>query len=306
MKKITMTLFMLLTVVSAVSLSGCLGYSNPANTLVVGDNNSTDGNTSNNIYASPVAGYPGNGMWMERNEAEIRDLDLFVSNGNVIARITTQLGRNESLDLRGIKVIQFGNTINIYVPSVEPTTSQGKQIVDVKIGTVKKFSNGNNYAVSVNNGNDKKDEVFFRFESGTFTVFKPAHIRSVTVNTDGNTVVAVAEIMVPDKTNYSVDGKNVTFQQMHDREFDVYIPVKISGASQLKHSESTRQKVLYIPIKISSTSQTNTLKPIYHEVVIGNLSQFPNGRYEIDLNDFEVSFMIQNGQLALADAAADL
>ena len=269
MKKITIILLIVLAV-ATVSLSGCLGKNTIYNP-VVGVNNSTD---SNNNYVPPSSGYPGSSMWMERDEAEIHSLDLFIRNGNVIARITTQLNSDESLDLRGIKVIQFGNTVKVYVPSIEPANTQGNQIVDVKIGTVRQFSKGGSYTVVVNSKNKSEDKVTFRFENETLVVFKPASVHSATVDMNGSDVVAIAEIMVLDKEKYSVDGQNITFRDMHKREFNVYIPIRISGEPQ-----------------------PGTFEPIYYEVVIGDLDQFSNGRYEIDLNDRKVSFTIQNGQL---------
>jgi hypothetical protein len=278
MKKITITLLILLSIVS-VSLSGCLGVVNPVSNPVVGFRYLTEADSGLedriNNYIPLRIGYRNNSMWMERGDAEIRSLDLFVRNGDVIARITTQLNQGESLDLRGIKVTQFGNTVNIYVPSVEPTNSRGNQVVDIKIGTVSKFSTGDDYIVVVNSNIDREDKVNFRVENGTLTVFKQASVRYGTVKTNGSNVIAIVEIMVPDKTKCSVDEQNISLLYQPDRKFDAYIPVRVSGASQ----------------------GNGSLEPIYHEVFIGNLSQFSNGKYEIELNGYDVPFIIRNGKL---------
>ena len=105
---------MLMTSVLAVGLSGCLGDSTDNNSVRV--NNST---------------IPSGNIWMERDEADIRSVDILIKDGEVIARITTELGQDESLDLRGIKVRQFRNTVSVSVPSVEPTHTQGNQIVEI-------------------------------------------------------------------------------------------------------------------------------------------------------------------------------
>ena len=261
MKKITSIfsiLIMLMATVLAVGLSGCLGGSS-VHSPVAGLNNSA---------------LPSGGMWMERAEADIRSVDLLIKDGEVIARVTTELGQDESLDLRSIKVRQFRNTVNIYVPSVEPTKNQGNKIVDVKIGTVDKFSSGGEYTIVVNREHKKYDKVFFKIEDGTLLTTKPASVHSISFKEIEGNVVAVAELSVPDKTNYSIDEKNITSRYMYGREVDVYIPIMICGEFQIVDSDS-----------------------VYHEVTIGQMSQFSNGRYEIGLNDREAFFMILNGQL---------
>ena len=259
MKKITIVSIMLVTSVLAVSLSGCLG------------GNSVNNPVGSVNYSTKVS---DSSMWMERNDADIRFVDLLIKNDEVIARVTTELDTNESLDLRGIKVHQFRKAVHIYVPSVEPTNMQGNEIVDIKIGTIRKFSDSKEYTVIVNGGNDRSDIVFFRIENGTLTTVKQASVRSITITENEGNVIAVAEISVPDKTACSVDEKNITLRPMHNRGFDVFVPIMTRGGPQVIDFES-----------------------IYHDITIGNLSQFSNGRYEIELNGQEVSFTIQNGQL---------
>jgi hypothetical protein len=258
MKKITSIFIILMATALAVSLSGCLGGGS-VHSPVAGLNNST---------------LPSGGMWMERAEADIRSVDLLIKDGEVIARVTTELDQDESLDLRSIKVRQFRNTVNIYVPSVEPTRNQGNKVVDVKIGTIDKFSSGGEYTIVVNRENKKYDKVFFKIEDGTLLTTKPASVHSISFKEIEGNVIAVAELSVPDKTNYSIDEKNITSRYRYDRELDVYIPIMIRGEFQMVDFDS-----------------------VYHEVTIGQMSQFSNGRYEIELNDREAFFMVFNGQL---------
>ena len=262
MKKITIIFTVLIAIALAVSLSGCL----------VGSSIDKPAVDINHSHLS------GSNLWMERDEADIRSVDLLIKDGEVIARITTELDRDESLDLKGIKVRQFRNTINVYVPSIEPTNVQGNKIVDIKIGTVKDFSNEKEYTIVVNGEKKGYDKAFFKIEEGTLLTVKPASVHSITIKETGGNVIAVAEISVPDKENYSVDEKNITFRYMYDREFDVYIPIMIRGEFQTTEFDS-----------------------VYHEVTIGQLNQFPNGKYEIELNDQETSFMVLNGQLVQGD-----
>jgi len=257
MKKITIMSIMLMTAVLAVGLSGCLG--------------SADNNHPVKVNSSAI---PSGNVWMERDEADIRSVDILIKDDEVIARITTELGRDESLDLRGIKVRQFRNTVSVSVPSVEPTHTQGNQIVDVKLGSVRSFSTGKEYTIVVNGEHEKRENMFFKIDDGTLMTVKPASVHSIKIEENEGKVIAVAEISVPDKTACIVDGKNITLRHVYDKEFDVYVPITVQGEPQ-----------------------ANAEDFIYHEIIIGNLSQLPNGRYEIDLNNRETSFIIQNGQL---------
>ena len=253
MKKITIMSIMLMTAVLAVGLSGCLG-------------SGADNNHPVKVNSSAI---PSGNIWMERDEADIRSVDILIKDGEVIARITTELGRDESLDLRGIKVRQFRNTVSVSVPSVEPTHTQGNQIVDVKLGSVRSFSTGNEYLVVVNGEYDKRENVFFKIDGGTLQTVKPASIRSVKIEESEGKVIAIAEISVPDKTACIVDGENITFKHKYDQGFDVYVPITIRGEPRINEEEY-----------------------IYHEIIIGNLNQLENGMYEIGLNDKEISFII--------------
>lgn len=242
MKNKVFTILMLIAAVLTVSFSGCLG------------------NDDNNF---------------KTEEADVRSVTLSVENDNVTAFIVTELDIDESLDTANITVNQSGNTIRIYVPAVSPLSAGLENKVDVNIGKVNQFNNGQDFTVIVNNEFDRNEKAIFRIENDTFVTFGEAVVRSVSFKLVGTDVVAVAEFSVTDEKNVTVDTQNITVKGFdNDNEMDIYLPLIIKG-------------------------NTTAGQPavIQEEITVGPLSQFKDGRYSVDINDRENSFVIRDGVL---------
>ncbi|WP_316557387.1 hypothetical protein [Methanimicrococcus hongohii] len=216
----------------------------------------------------------GNDNHIDRDEADIRSVTLTTNGSEVIATVVTELDFDEKIDTANVTVRKVSDTIFITILSFEHITDTGSNsnIVEVKLGNISEFNDGNTYSLVVNNENDRDDRLEFKFENNTLLVFKEAFVRSVTFETDGNNLIAVAEISGIG-ANDSVDEENITKTRFDlENEMDIYVPLR-------------------------TEPDTPGNETVYERIVIGQLDQLSDGRYFVEINDRDGYFTIQSGAL---------
>ncbi|WNY27834.1 hypothetical protein MmiEs2_00070 [Methanimicrococcus stummii] len=229
----------------------------------IGNGNNDSNNMMNN----------SNNM-MNRDEADIRSVSIAVNGSNVIASVMLDLDYGETPDIENISVKKAGDAIRISIHVFENTAGNASNLVTVPLGNVSDFKNGD-YIVIVNNDIDKDEIITFRFENEKIVTIRKAFVSNVIFEADGNEIFAIAEI--PNAGKYdTVDTQNITKTRFdHENEMDIYVPVMHKSVS------------------------ADERKPLYAEIPIGELNQMKNGRYFVEINGCDASFLIQNGTLGV-------
>ena len=201
---------------------------------------------------------------------------IYEKDGNIVAsiRIIIQGTYAQTLDKENITVTLNANNIDVFVPVVTkdgPNTRDiGYETVEVILGKSSDFKNGEKYNVFVNGD---KLKYTFMIEEGVLTTFVPATIETIEIKTDGKNVIAVVKTSM--SGSQSVDTASIIkSKSFQNNAYDIYIPMKTVGS------------IITLDIKQAT-----------EEFVLGELSQFEDGIYTININKQNITFEIKNSTL---------
>jgi hypothetical protein len=206
----------------------------------------------------------------------INSVSIYEMDGNLIAliQVAIQGTHAQSLDEANITVTINGNTVEVYVPVVTKdginTKNIGIETVSVIIGKASDFE-GKKYDVIVNGNNALKNT--FVIENNVMTTLKPASFENVEIKTDGNKLIALVTMGISGSQSIDV-ASIIKSEAFENNEYDIYIPVKSAG--------------LIMTMDYNRVSE---------EFVLGELSQFEDGVYTININGQPITFEIKNKTL---------
>lgn len=252
MKKSILMIFAVFAVaVLAVAASGCLSSADEP------QNNST-------VSAAPA-----------------QSVIIYTQGDNVMASVTAMImgTHSQTLDTDNVSVNINGNRVDITIPAVNSspvnTRDLGYEQVTVVLGKKDQFTAGQTYTVTV--GGREESKYTFEIVDGTLYSFMPASIESLTVETNGNDIVATALIAIGGGSN-SIDTENIT---------------------QASGFNADGEHVISIPLKIRDGPSTMEMKWGEEKFTVGQLDQMENGTYTVNVNGYIVSFTLTDGQLTL-------
>ena len=202
---------------------------------------------------------------------------IYEKDGYIIANIYLIIHGTygQSPDMENITVTVNGNEIEVYLPVITKdgpnTRDLGYKNIEVVLGKSSDFKNGEKYNVGFNG--DKNLKYAFMVEDDVLTTFAPATIETIEIKTDGKNVIAVVKTSMSGSQN--VDAANIIkSESFQNNEYDIYIPMKTTGS------------IITLDIKW-----------ITDEFVLGELSQFEDGTYTININKQNTTFEIKNSAL---------
>lgn len=232
------------------------------------------------VSAIGFSGCLGNNNMRTDDPDEIRTVSLYAENGNVVARITIFDRHFNSFDTRNISQNERGQNIDLFVPifvteNINPNGTF-EATTDVAVGEKSRFTPNQNYTLRVNDEDDHDEIITFQIQNNELISLQEARIENVSIRVDGNNVVAVARVYLRDGRQLVEDDKIRSSGGFYgDNEYTIYIPV------------TTREEIQGI----------DAVSSVNKEFIVGQLNQLRDGRYSVDINDFEIYFTVRNNTI---------
>lgn len=221
------------------------------------------------------------------NPAVIQSISYYtfpVNGDNVTAEILVQIQgtHSQSVDKDNITVTVIGDKIYVNVPvtdsSAVNTKDLGFEKVEVVLGTKDQFKDGE-YTVIVNNGTEKEFTSDIKFEDGQLYYYKPGTVGNIAIGTDGNNITVDVNVVLGGSAE-TIDKENITTSGKFDEngKYDISIPTQIKDG-------------------VTTLNLINAQESF----VIGQLDQLEDGTYTVSVNGVEVTFTVENHELAVTE-----
>lgn len=234
----------------------------------------------------PPAGMSGSGIdydsddlpaLAQYNLADVNSFVLYTENDVLKAGTSVRHHKkNQIVDIANMSVTIAGSDVKILIPVLEMKKGSGYTSVndfETVIGTKSQFEEGKDYRIIINGEDDKEEIPVFKFMNGTLIQYKPAVIESLLVKEVNGSLVAVPALTSNLSGVSAVDQTNITSVFHKDEKaFELYVPLQITEDNS--------------PAVFSDTE----------EIIIAEMKELKDGKYEIHINGNVYSFFIRNSQ----------
>ncbi|WNY24196.1 hypothetical protein MmiHf6_15260 [Methanimicrococcus hongohii] len=186
---------------------------------------------------------------------------------------------NQTVLEENITVEHNGNMIYIDIPIWQTRASAGEEEYEIyraniSIGKKSDYDNKGNFSVSVN-GQDENETRRFSVENETLYVYGAASIKSGQFELDGDEIIFRAG--------------TIYFNSAEHLDYD--------GMIQSDGFDSENNYFIYLPAKTADYGRSVNDREGHAEFVVGNQKELEDGKYTVSINDYELTFEIQNHEM---------
>ena len=210
----------------------------------------------------------------------IAEMSCSQYDGNVNCTLSYRMYNNYEIDSENVTFTISGNQIQINLPAIKiegvEEMYRQYQSTRINLGERSLFNDSETYFVRLEN--NMQDVGSFIFEDGELYSSRPVDIDGIKIITEGKKIIAIAQAGTGVEYVYTIDKKNSTFSDGFDENnvYSISLPV--------------RQLDYHGPIILPRLIST-------HQFEIANANELKDGRYYIQINNEEASFVIKNGNI---------